>query len=67
MSNQTGGERVPGNRVHEDSSWTLTIAYDQEIDVGMRVVQGSDFYEVTDVNTGRSFATGKRASLRRLA
>jgi len=59
-------EAEEGGQVQAASRWVLTIAHNQTIDETMRVVHGSDTYEIEHLEDTHSNRTAKRAYLRRL-
>jgi hypothetical protein len=59
------GERLEGDQMAAMSPWILTIAYDQAIAEGYRVVHDSETYEVTHIEDTHSNRTAKRVYLRR--
>lgn len=73
-------ESVPCRIVERGGSWlhqaeqtkaeqqyTLTIPSTYTLTPPMRVVVGSDTYQVTDSNAGQSYRTATRATLMKLA
>lgn len=58
-------ESMQASRIVSDSDYTLTVPYTQAIDATMRVLVDGTAYEVLGVDTGKSWAVTRRASLRR--
>jgi head-tail adaptor len=56
-------ETVAGEKVTEVGDWVLTVAHDQLLTCGNRVVIGSRIFEIVGVNTGESWETATRADL----
>ena len=56
-------ERVAGEKRTTIGNWVLTVAHDQTVEHGDRVVVGSRTFEVVGVNTGRSHETATRVDL----
>lgn len=61
-----GGEYPVGARMSEVTRWVLNVPYDQALDATMRVVHGSETYQVNDVNDTGSERLQRRAWLTRI-
>lgn len=59
-------ETLEGSQITSATRWVLTVAHNQTLDETMRVVHGSDTYEVEHLEDTHSNRTAKRAYLRRL-
>jgi len=59
-------EAVVGSELAAVTSWVLTVAHNQALDETMRVVHGSDTYEIAQLQDTHSNRTAKRAFLRRV-
>tara|TARA_Y100000310_G_scaffold126272_3_gene125049 strand:+ start:7895 stop:8269 length:375 start_codon:yes stop_codon:yes gene_type:complete len=55
-----------GDRINEDSTRMLTLAFDQDILTRDRVEHDGVTYEVVGINDGNSYRTAKRVRLRRI-
>ena len=58
-------ERLEGDQQTAVTRWVLTIAYDQAIAEGNRVVHDSETYEIEHLEDTHSNRTARRAYLRR--
>ena len=56
----------PGGQWHVASAWTLTVAYDQPLSTGERVLFGGETYVVLSVDDAASERVHRQAYLRRL-
>lgn len=56
-------ERQAGERTSAVTEWVLTVAHDQAITTGQRVVVDTRTFEVVGVNTAESWETATRARL----
>lgn len=59
------GEIAQGNQLTSPTAWVLTVGYSQEVDVSWRVLHGSEYYEITQLEDTHSNRTAKRLYLRR--
>lgn len=59
-------ESLEGEQLTVITSWVLTVAYNQALDETMRVVHGSETYEIVQLEDTHSYRTAKRAHLRRM-
>ena len=63
LAQRSARERMLGEKATNVGDWVLTVAYDQAIDVGQRVLVGSQTFEVVGVDVGKSWALATRAGL----
>jgi len=60
------GEQLEGDQLAAMTRWILTVAHDQAVAEGNRVVHDSETYEVAHCEDTHSNRTAKRVYLRRL-
>ena len=63
MSPRTIRERILGARETPVGDWVLTVAHDQTIETGDRVLYDSRTFDVVGVETNESYETATRADL----
>jgi len=62
----SGSEGVNNLQIAAGSKWMLNIPYDQTITVTDRIIHSGTTYEVSYIWAGQSYATIRRAELRRI-
>lgn len=63
LAERRADERIYGEKVTALGDWVLTVAHDETVETGDRVLVDSRTFEVVSVNTGRSWETATRVGL----